>query len=88
MPKVQRVGDVNDAGAPITSTPQGSVYVNGVLVAVQGSPVQPHARKNSHRPVTTSSSTVFVNGIPVTLEGDPDTCGHVRVGGSGDVGVG
>lgn len=87
MPRVQRVGDLNDAGAPITDSANSRVFINGIPVAVQGSPVAPHSRKNSHRPVTTASSTVFIGGIPVTLEGDPDTCGHVRVGGSGDVGA-
>jgi uncharacterized Zn-binding protein involved in type VI secretion len=85
MPTVQRVGDVNNAGAPITASPQTTVFVNGIKVAVQGSPVQAHSKKNSHRPVTTSSATVFVAGIAVTLTGDPDTCGHVRIGGSENV---
>lgn len=86
MPAAQRVGDPNDAGAPITSTPQDTVFVNNIKVSVNGSPVQIHGHKNSHRPVTASGSpNVFVNGIPVNRTGDSDTCGHSRVGGSKDV---
>lgn len=94
MPAVQRLTDVNDAGGAIDSIPQSTVSVNGLLVAVDGS------LGTSHPPCpvpdihcagnwTTSggSPNVFIEGIPVNRTGDPDTCGHVRVGGSGNVNV-
>lgn len=88
MPAVQRVGDVDSGGGVITSG-VGSVRVNGIPVSVNGSSVSPHARKNSHRPVTSGGvGSVMAEGSPINVEGNCDTCGHVRTGGSSDVRAG
>ena len=43
MPRsVQRLGDVNDAEAPIIAVNQNSLYINNILVSVEGSLVQDH----------------------------------------------
>lgn len=89
MPNAQRVGDSNSAGGAITGTPQGSVYINGVLASVNGSSVSPHPPcpdSPAHCSAKTSNgaSTVFINGIPVNYAGNSDTCGHPRVAGSPD----
>lgn len=88
MPEVQRVGDVDSGGGVITNGVD-SVRVNGIPVSVNGSVVTPHARKNSHRPVTSGGvSSVRAGGIPINVTGNADTCGHARTGGSSDVSAG
>lgn len=86
---IQREGDLNDAGAPIVSAGQGTVYLNGKLVAVDGAVVAGHGKK-AHRAANTVSSaaTVFVEGKMVTVAGDTDTCGHTRIDGSTDASAG
>lgn len=92
MPAVQRLTDENDAGGAIDTIPQSTVSVNGLLVVVDGSlgtshppcPV-PGIHCAGNWVTSGGSGNVFVNNIPVNRTGDPDTCGHVRVGGSGDV---
>lgn len=94
MPQAHRLGDANDAGGAITSIPQGSVFANGLLMAVDGS------IGTSHLPcpkvpihcsgawVTAGgSSNVLINGIPANFQGNGDTCGHTRAAGSGNVNI-
>ena len=81
MSIVQVVGDANAAGGVVQGSVQGTVYIDGRLVAVNGSPVSPHwpFRFPHVGTVTTSGSTqVLINGIPVNRVGDPDSCGHPR----------
>lgn len=93
MTAVQRVGDANSGGGVITAG-AASVLVNGRPVAVTGMPVTPHypcGRRGGsiHCSAVTvgSSGSVMAEGKPIVLTGDVDTCGHVRVGGSADVGI-
>ena len=89
---VHRMGDINSGGGALTFIPQGSVYANDLLVAVDGS------RGTAHPPcpdvvihcanvwVTTQGrKTVFAHNISVNCEGDPDSCGHIRIMGSPNV---
>jgi uncharacterized Zn-binding protein involved in type VI secretion len=88
MPAIQRTGDVDTGGGVITGG-VGSVRVNGIPVSVDGTGVSPHARKNSHRPVTAGGvSSVRAGGSPINVAGNCDTCGHARTGGSSDVSIG
>lgn len=88
--QVQRIGDSNNAGGSVISTPQTTVYANGVLIAVNGSVVSSHTPFSfPHLPAAcrtaNGSPNVFINNIPVINIGDSDTCGHTRVGGSPNV---
>jgi uncharacterized Zn-binding protein involved in type VI secretion len=88
MPKVQRVTDKNNANAAITSSLQSSVRANGLLIAVDGSPVSGHGPVIHAAPYTANGSpTVKINNIPVTRTGDDDICGHTRIGGSANVNI-
>jgi uncharacterized Zn-binding protein involved in type VI secretion len=88
MPAVQRVGDVDSGGGVITSGVD-SVRINGIPVSVNGSGVSPHARRNSHRPVTAGGvDSVMAGGSPINVAGNADTCGHARTGGSSNVSAG
>lgn len=92
MPRTHRIDapDCNDAGGCLTSTPQGSVYANDRLIAVNGAqgtshdpcpaPSPPHCAGNWS--TANGGPTVFAENIPVNSAGDVDTCGHVRVAGS------
>lgn len=95
MANTQRIGDSNNGGGTLTSTPNSTVYVNRKLVSVNG------ARGTGHPPCpivpihcagawSTSGGepTVCINGIPVNVTGNTDTCGHSRVGGSTNVNIG
>lgn len=86
MPAIERIGDTNTAGAPVTATGQSTVFANGILVAVNGSAVARHG-KNAHAGPQTAngSSNVFINQIPINRVGDADTCGHTRSSGSTNV---
>ena len=86
MPEVHRLSDPNDDGAVVEQVIQSTVYANGMLVSVDGCPVQEHGLGEHDSPLTANgSSTVFINGIPVNRQGDADTCGHARAQGSPDV---
>ena len=86
---VHRIGDPNSAGAPVVGSLQTRVFVNGQIVAVDGSPVAGHGTGTHSNPITTSGSLrVYAGGFPVNRQGDPDSCGHIRVGGSPNVFVG
>lgn len=95
MPAVQRQGDANSAGGVAVSG-FGSVRVNGRPIVVVGISVSAHpccGRKGcppSHCSAKTQggSGTVRAGGLPVIRTGDTDSCGHPRVGGSGDVRAG
>ena len=77
--EVQRQGDVNDAGAAITSTKQTTVTVAGQPIATDGDPVAPHGLPPHAAPTTANGcATVLIGGVPVNRSGDADTCGHVR----------
>ena len=93
MPAAQRKGDANDAGGIITDIPQSTVFVNGQLVAVDGSIGTEHdTNEGEHAQgvwqTANGNSTVTANGIPINATGDADTCNHVRIGGSGNVNIG
>lgn len=94
MPAAQRQGDANSAGGVATSG-IGSVRVNGRPIVVNNIRVTAHpccGRRgcppiHCHAVTSNGSGTVRAGGIPVIRTGDNDTCGHPRVGGSGDVRV-
>lgn len=83
MPAVQRQGDKNNKGEPITQG-EPSVKVNGMPIAPTNAPV---AGKGSPRTKNTQS-TVKVNGKPVVMTNDKDTNNAVRIGGSPNVKIG
>lgn len=90
MTAVQRVGDANNAGGTITTTPQTTVYANGLLVSVNGATVSSHAPNTGLHLVancrtSAGSGNVFINNIPVTVTNAQDNCSHVRSGGSPNV---
>lgn len=81
MSIVQIVGDSNAAGGVVTGSVQGTVFINGRLVAVNGSPVSPHfpfVFPHVGTVTTSGAAQVRINGIPVNRVGDPDSCGHPR----------
>ena len=94
MPQTHRIApDCNVAGGCATSTPNGTVYANNILITVNGSigtshppcpaPSPPHCAGNW----TTANGgpTVFAENIPINKMGDADTCGHPRAAGSPNV---
>lgn len=90
MPQAQRVGDANNGGGVIASSPQAKVFIGGQLAAVIGSTVSPHLPcpiEPSHCAATViqGSSKVFIQGMPMVRSGDADSCGHTRIGGSSKV---
>ena len=94
MPKLVRVGDVNEAGGRVLDG-ASTVFVNGKMVGTHVSAISPHppcGSKGGHphctARTTRGSSTVFAGGKPVLFVGVSDTCGHTQVEGSGDVVVG
>lgn len=92
--QVHRLGDCNNAGGCITVIPQSSVFVNGILVCIEGSLGTDHTPcgqdggeqhcAGAWITIATGPS-VFAEGMAVIKMGDPDTCGHIRAGGSIDV---
>jgi uncharacterized Zn-binding protein involved in type VI secretion len=89
MPAAHRLQDPDDAGAAITSIPQGTVYINNQLASINGSDVQGHGLGEHAGPKTANGSpTVFITNIPANRQGDADTCGHARAAGSPNVFVG
>ena len=90
---VHRLGDYNSYGAPIISVNQSSVYVDNLLISVDGSKVQDHIPNMSgfvHRNVTTTngSSKLLIENKRVNCLNDPDSCGHVRIAGSPNLFIG
>jgi len=91
MPKCHRIGDSNDAGGLVSASLQSSVYVNNILVSVDGSPVTPHlpfVPPHVGTITANGSPTVFAENIPINRLGDADSCGHIRIDGSPNVFVG
>jgi len=90
MPGVVRLDDDNGAGGKIIAGID-SVLVNNKPICVDGKPISPHApwgrpHPPHDSPVTTGGlRSVIAGGIPINIIGNPDTCGHSRAEGSGDV---
>ena len=88
--KIVRVGDVNSGGGKVISG-EPSLKINGLDVAVDGSPVTAHphprgATQHDHARSRASQSAITVKGKPIIFVGDTDTCGHTRVQGSPNCG--
>jgi len=86
MPGISRTGDDTCGGTLLTSL-QSTVFANGSLVAVIGTPVQSHApcpdpSIHCNAVMSGGSSSVFANGIAVCRAGDPCSCGHTVTGSS------
>ena len=91
MPAIQRMTDANAGGGAITTIPQSTVKANSLVVAVDGSKGTGHGvglHANLAWDTQGGNSTVKAGGIAINTTGNTDTCGHARVGGSGDVNVG
>ena len=86
--QIQRVGDANNGGGVIQSTPQSTVYANGRLVAVTGSRGSPHPKKHDSWSTGFGSGSVRIDCYGINLTGDRDSCGHIRIGGSDDIYIG
>jgi len=86
MSGVVRQGDKDSGGGAVTKGVD-SVLVNGRPISVDGSPVSGHRPWMEHNNPKTSGGlqSVIANGIPINIIGNPDTCGHNRSEGSGDV---
>lgn len=85
---IVRVGDVNSGGGAVISG-STTVRINGLGVALDGSPVTPHTDfrgLHTHAQCQASQSTLKIEGKRVIFVGDVDTCGHVRQQGSPSVG--
>lgn len=89
---IQRKGDPNDGGGVVDTVPQDSVFVNDKLVAVHGSKGTGHGDEKGDHPYhtwqTVANSTVEIANRQVNKDTDVDTCGHIRVSGSGNVEIG
>lgn len=94
MPAITRRGDLS-AGhegyhpTAVTIPNNGTVYVNGILAAVQGGSFATHTKPKSppheeghERVITGGSGTVFVEGKPVTRIGDDIADGDASAQGS------
>jgi uncharacterized Zn-binding protein involved in type VI secretion len=95
MPAVQRMTDQNQGGGVIQTIPQSFVRVDGLVVAVVGSKGSAHPpcpEIDTHCAnvwaTTRGAPRVRINGIPVIRANDPDSCGHLRVGGSSTTRIG
>jgi uncharacterized Zn-binding protein involved in type VI secretion len=80
---VHRLGDSSVNGGTITSISQNTVYVDGLLVSIDGSEVE-----GSDTQTSNGSPTVFIAGVPVNRTGDSDTSGDPRDAGSPTVFIG
>lgn len=81
---IVRVGDVNSGGGKVISG-ANSVRINGLPVALDGSPVTAHTDyKGLHNNAQcrASQSVIRAEGKRIVLVGDVDSCGHVRQQGS------
>lgn len=95
MPAVQRMTDQNQGGGVIQTIPQSFCRVDGLVVVVvgsQGSAHPPCPDVQAHClnvwATTRGAPRVRIAGIPVVRTTDPDTCGHLRVGGSSTTRIG
>jgi uncharacterized Zn-binding protein involved in type VI secretion len=85
--QIVRVGDVNSGGGIVISG-EPSVRLNGLDVAVDGSPVTPHPRglfTIDHAHCVATEQNIKVKGKRIIFVGDVDSCGHTRIQGSPDV---
>ena len=86
MPAAQRNGDVNSAGAAVTSS--RNVKVNGKSVTVNGDAVADHPVLHTGIKTANGFSGVNVGGTPVNHVSNADTCvTHTRANGSGNVNI-
>jgi len=84
---IVRVGDKNSGGGAVISGSQ-TVKMNGRAIALDGSPVTCHNPNNGphvHAQCRASEYGITIEGRRVIYVGDVDTCGHVRIEGSGDI---
>jgi uncharacterized Zn-binding protein involved in type VI secretion len=95
VPEVQRMQDQNEAGGAIDTIPQDFVTVDGYLVAVVGSKGTAHPPcpdDDTHCKgmwtTTIGAPRVRISGYPVIRRRDPDSCGHLRAGGSSTTRIG
>lgn len=85
---IVRVGDVNSGGGVVISG-EPSLRLNNLDVAVDGSPVSCHTNYKGphvHAQCRATQSRIKVKGKRIIFVGDVDTCGHVRVQGSPNIG--
>jgi hypothetical protein len=89
MAAVQRMTDQNQGGGIIQTIPQSFVRVDGLVVSVVGSqgsahPPCPNVQAHCQNvwQTTRGAARVRINGSPVIRTNDPDSCTHLRVGGS------
>ena len=85
MRQVQRVGDPNDGGGIIQTTPQSSVVGGGKAIAVTGSRGTNHGSRQHGQnqwTVQANTPTISLGGLSISLSGDLDSCGHRRAGSS------
>ena len=88
--KIVRVGDQNSGGGKVISG-DNTVLVNGMPVAIDGSPVSCHTPgkgEHVHARCRASVGSIKVAGKRLIFVGDTDTCGHPRIEGSADTGGG
>ena len=86
--QIVRVGDINSGGGQVQYG-EPSLTVNGLPVAVDGSPVMCHTPNkglHTHAFCQASQSSIRVAGKRLIFVGDVDTCGHVRIQGSANTG--
>ena len=88
--QIVRVGDLNSGGGKVISG-EPSLRLNGLDVAVDGSPVTPHphprgANEHDHAHCVASEQSIKIKGKRLIFVGDVDSCGHVRIQGSPNVG--
>jgi len=87
MPGISRLYTDN-AGGPIISGANATVFANGTPVAVLGSQVAGHGDSPHSGPsMITASGSVFASGNAVCRQGDSASCGHTSTG-SGNVSAG
>jgi uncharacterized Zn-binding protein involved in type VI secretion len=92
MPGIVRSFDVNLAGGAATIG-DTTFIVNNRPTVRSGSPVTPHVpcpKVPIHCSAVTGIGipTFIVSGLPANCQGNVDSCGHLRVSGSGDFIIG
>lgn len=97
MPAVQRDGDSNSGGG-VAQGGVSSVRVNNKPIMVPSQavtahpPYGPKGERTGHNDGSQKTAggvgSVRAGNQPVVVTGNTDTCGHARVGGSGDTRAG
>lgn len=73
------------AGGMIIGQQITNVYINGLIPAALGDPVERHGSGRHKRAVMVSASgNVIANNCMVARQGDSASCGHSLVSGSPD----